>query len=83
LRFKKCGVVSVLEDAIMVCGNCSPSVVWLEKVMLTGNATDTISMNIKREVAVKHPIRRDKSALAGFISKYYRRKLFKSSRRKL
>ena len=58
-----CGVVSVLEDAIILCGNC-PSAVWLyAKVKLTGTTNDTISRNIKSDVAVKCPIRRDIPAL--------------------
>ena len=46
------GVVSVLEDAIMLCGNCSSSTVWLEKAMLTGATNNTISRNIEKYVAV-------------------------------
>ena len=73
----------MLEDAIIFCGNCPPSTVWLEKVMLTGTTTDTISRSIKKDAAVKYPIRRNVSAFAGFTSKYCRGKLFKSCRRKL
>jgi hypothetical protein len=76
------GVVSVLEDAIMLCGNCSSSTVWLEKAMLTGATNNTISRNIEKYVAVKYPIRRVVFALTIFVSniieeiiKFYRRKL--------
>jgi hypothetical protein len=62
------GVVSVLEDAIILCGNCSPPAVRLAKVKLTGTVNDIISRNIKKNAAVKYPRRRDVSAL-GFTSK--------------
>ena len=42
------GVVSVLDAAIILCGNCSPPTVWLAKVKLTGNTNDIISRNVKR-----------------------------------
>ena len=53
----------MLDAAIILCGNCSSSAVWLEKVILTGTTNDTVSRNIKKEVAVKYPIRRGVFAL--------------------
>jgi hypothetical protein len=49
----------------------------LERAMLTGPTNDTISRNIKKDVAVKYPICRNVPTPTGFTSKYYRRKLFK------
>ena len=69
----------MLEDAIILCGNCLSAAVWLEKVKLTGTTNDIISKNIKKDAAVKCPIHRNVSALTRFASKYCRRKLFKSS----
>jgi hypothetical protein len=53
----------VLDAAIILCGNCSSSSVWLEKLMLTGTTNNTISRNIRKDAAVKFPIRRDMPAL--------------------
>jgi hypothetical protein len=44
-------VVSVLEDAIILRGNCSPPAVRLAKVKLTGNTNDIISRNVKKDIA--------------------------------
>ena len=64
--------VSVLEDAIILFGDCSSSAVWLEKTKLTGTTNDIISRNIKKDAAVKHPIRRDKSVLTILASNIIR-----------
>ena len=77
------GVVSVLEDAIILCGNCSPPTVRLAKVVLTGTNNDIMSRNIKRDAAVKYPRRRGVFTLTRFSLKSYRRKLFKSYRKRL
>jgi hypothetical protein len=45
----------VLEDAIILCGNC-PSVVWLwAKVKLTGAAEYTVSGEVKNDIATRYP----------------------------
>ena len=49
----------MLEDAIILCGNCLSAAVWLEKVKLTGTTNDIISKNIKKDAAVKYPIHRN------------------------
>ncbi len=58
----------MLEDAIMLCGNCSPPTVRLAKVKLTGNTNDIISRNVKKDIAVKYPRRLDVAALTIFVS---------------
>ena len=58
----------MLEDAIILCGNCSPPTVRLAKVVLTGTNNDIMSRNIKKDAAVKYPIGRDVFALTRFVS---------------
>jgi hypothetical protein len=54
----------VLDAAIILCGNCSSPTVWLwAKAKLAGAINDTVSRNIKKDAAVKYPIRRDMPAL--------------------
>jgi hypothetical protein len=57
----------VLDAAIILCGNCSPPSVRLAKVVLTGNTNDIISRNVKKDRAVKYPIRRVVSTLKDLL----------------
>ena len=68
------GVVSMLDAAIILCGNCSPPSVRLAKVVLTGNTNDIISRNVKKDIAV---VSYTTSCVypQKFTSKYYRKYL--------
>jgi hypothetical protein len=61
LSSNKCGVVSVLEDAIILCGNCPSSVE--AKVELTDTKDEIRSRNKKSDTAPKCPKFRKVSSL--------------------